>query len=461
MVSHALRLDGSNAGQPGSAGQLSSSHEQLPLLSQAPCDAGFTAVAREASSAAAAAAFGSAGGRAADHQASSAGDAGSYAEEYEEDEDCWASGSHASSSDTFSEVGDPAATEVVYVREGVAVWPSHSRRILGRLSLQLAAVRARAAPPPLSSEELASFLDGDGRLVDEAGFRERVFQAGIEPTARREAWKWLLGVYPAGSSSAQRQQQRLRQQQQYALLQGQWAAVGPEQARRWGKWRERRSRIDKDVARTDRLHPFYRGRDAPQHLAALRDVLRCYCLFNWDLGYCQGMSDLASPLLVAMEGDEVDAFWCFVGLMERMAGNFAQDQAGMHTQLAALRQLVQVLDPQLHALFEARECLNYFFAFRWLLIHFKREFPFDQVLCLWEACWACPLTPHLHLYLAAAVLIQHRRLLLTDPALDFDGLLRFCVGLAGRLELGGCLRLAEALALIAGQAGQELLAGLP
>lgn len=76
--------------------------------------------------------------------------------------------------------------------------------------------------------------------------------AGIEPTARREAWKWLLGVYPAGSSSAQRQQQRLRQQQQYALLQGQWAAVGPEQARRWGKWRERRSRIDKDVARTDR-----------------------------------------------------------------------------------------------------------------------------------------------------------------------------------------------------------------
>jgi hypothetical protein len=28
--------------------------------------------------------------------------------------------------------------------------------------------------------------------------------------------------------------------------------------------------------------------------------------------------------------------------MERMGGNFAQDQAGMHTQLAALRQLVQV-----------------------------------------------------------------------------------------------------------------------
>lgn len=43
---------------------------------------------------------------------------------------------------------------------------------------QLAAVRSRAAPPPLSLEELASFLDSGGVMVDEAGFRQRVFQAG-------------------------------------------------------------------------------------------------------------------------------------------------------------------------------------------------------------------------------------------------------------------------------------------
>jgi hypothetical protein len=40
---------------------------------------------------------------------------------------------------------------------------------------------------------------------------------------------------------------------------------------------------------------------------------------------------------------------------------------------------MQVLDPQLHAFLEERECLHYFFAFRWLLIHWKREFSFDQV----------------------------------------------------------------------------------
>jgi hypothetical protein len=83
------------------------------------------------------------------------------------------------------------------------------------------------------------------------------------------------------------------------------------------------------------------------------------------------------------------------------------------------------------------------------------------VLALWEACWSCAATRHLHLFLAAAVLIQHRRLLLADAALDFDGLLAFAVGLSGRLDLGACLALAEALARVAGAAGAHICEGLP
>lgn len=36
-------------------------------------------------------------------------------------------------------------------------------------------------------------------------------------------------------------------------------------------------------------------------------------------GYVQGMSDLLSPILFLME-DEVEAFWCFVGFMEKVVG---------------------------------------------------------------------------------------------------------------------------------------------
>jgi hypothetical protein len=120
-----------------------------------------------------------------------------------------------------------------------------------------------------------------------------------------------------------------------------------------------------------------------------------------------------------------------------------------------------VLDPQLHAFFEARDCLNYFFAFRWLLIHFKREFDFDRVPRLWEALWACPLTRHLHLYLAAAVLVHHRRAILGCPDMGFDGMLKFAVELSGKLDMNVLLRTAEVLVRYAGAAGAEICAGLP
>ena len=50
-----------------------------------------------------------------------------------------------------------------------------------------------------------------------------------------------------------------------------------------------------------------------------------YVMYNFDLGYVQGMSDLLSPILFVMK-NEVDAFWCFVGFMDRVASNFEFDQ---------------------------------------------------------------------------------------------------------------------------------------
>ncbi len=74
--------------------------------------------------------------------------------------------------------------------------------------------------------------------------------------------------------------------------------------------------LEKDVNRTDRTLPFYAG-DNNQNLQALNDILMTYVMYNFDLGYVQGMSDLLSPILFLMK-NEVDAFWCFVGFMDRM-----------------------------------------------------------------------------------------------------------------------------------------------
>jgi hypothetical protein len=56
----------------------------------------------------------------------------------------------------------------------------------------------------------------------------------------------------------------------------------------------------------------------------------------------------------------------------------------MKRQLSTLQQLIASMDPELHAHLEKTGSLNLFFCFRWILISFKREFAFDQVIRLWE-----------------------------------------------------------------------------
>ena len=46
----------------------------------------------------------------------------------------------------------------------------------------------------------------------------------------------------------------------------------------------------------------------------LRNILLNYAVYDASTGYTQGMSDLVAPVLAILH-DEVDAFWCFAGLM--------------------------------------------------------------------------------------------------------------------------------------------------
>jgi hypothetical protein len=51
----------------------------------------------------------------------------------------------------------------------------------------------------------------------------------------------------------------------------------------------------------------------------------------------------------------------------------------MHRQLAALRKLVEVVDPGLATYLADRGHSDYYFTFRWLLVQFKREVSFEEV----------------------------------------------------------------------------------
>ncbi len=101
------------------------------------------------------------------------------------------------------------------------------------------------------------------------------------------------------------------------------------------------------------------------------------------IGYVQGMNDLLAPILAVMQS-EVESFWSFAHYMDTMKVNFYRDQSGMRKQLKSLELLIRFMDPYLYHHLDSTDSINLFCCFRWMLVRFKREFNFDQILRLWE-----------------------------------------------------------------------------
>jgi hypothetical protein len=59
----------------------------------------------------------------------------------------------------------------------------------------------------------------------------------------------------------------------------------------------------------------------------------------------------------------------------------------------------------------------------WILISFKREFPFEDVLRLWEVLWTDYYTDGMVLFVALAVLESHRDVILRY-LVEFDEILK-------------------------------------
>lgn len=152
-------------------------------------------------------------------------------------------------------------------------------------------------------------------------------------------------------------------------------------------------------------------------------MLLTYNEYNRDLGYVQGMSDLLAPIYAVIQDDAI-AFWGFQKFMERMERNFLRDQSGMRAQLLALDQLVLFMDPKLHAHLQSTDSTNFFFFFRMLLVWYKREFKWLDVLHLWEVLWTDYLTSSFHLFVALAILEKHRDIIMTHLK-AFDEVLKY------------------------------------
>jgi len=295
---------------------------------------------------------------------------------------------------------------------------------------------------PLLPSQWAGHLDDTGKVKNVTKLEEEIFRGGVDASIRIEVWKFLLGYYRWDSTYKSRTEQRKKKVDDYFRMKLQWRSVSEDQESRFNSFKEKKILIEKDVHRTDRTHPFFEGDDNP-NISVLYDVLMTYCMYNFDLGYVQGMSDLLSPILVTME-NEVDAFWCLVGYMNRVEDNFEMAQEGMKQQLHQLNVLCRFVDPQLCNYLESHDSSNMYFCFRWLLIHFKREFSFNEVMRIWEVIWTDLPCKNFHLLISLAILDTEKNLLIENN-FGFTEILKHINDISGSIDLEHTLRVAEAM----------------
>ncbi|KAG0606365.1 hypothetical protein M758_9G135600 [Ceratodon purpureus] len=157
------------------------------------------------------------------------------------------------------------------------------------------------------------------------------------------------------------------------------------QAERVTDWLWTLHRIVVDVVRTDKhLEFFNEGKNS----ARMSDILAVYAWVDPATGYCQGMSDLLSPFIVLFDID-ADAFWCFESLLKRVRDNFQMEgPIRVMKQLDAMSKILEVTDADMlkHLVLVGAD--NFLFAFRMLLVLFRRELSFPEALYMWEMMWA-------------------------------------------------------------------------
>uniref|UniRef100_A0A3P9B2A8 TBC1 domain family, member 16 n=1 Tax=Maylandia zebra TaxID=106582 RepID=A0A3P9B2A8_9CICH len=248
-------------------------------------------------------------------------------------------------------------------------------------------------------------LNQNGQVEEEYKLRKAIFFGGIDPSIRGEVWPFLLHYYSYDSSSQEREDWRLQKRSQYHDIQQRRLSMSPEEHSEF--WRKVQFTVDKDVVRTDRSNHFFRGENNP-NVEIMRRILLNYAVFNPDMGYCQGMSDLVAPLLTEIQ-DESDTFWCFVGLMENTIFISSPRDEDMERQLMYLRELLRLMLPRFHQHLTrlGEDGLQLLFCHRWILLCFKREFPDTEALRMWEACWAHYQTDYFHLFLCVAIIVLY------------------------------------------------------
>ncbi|XP_030553537.1 rab GTPase-activating protein 22 isoform X1 [Rhodamnia argentea] len=291
----------------------------------------------------------------------------------------------------------------------------------------------------LSARKWHAAFSENGHL-DITKVLRRIQRGGVHPSIRGVVWEFLLGCFDPNSTFDERNQLRQQRREQYGVWKAECQKMVPligsgrvltapinndndqqlnsdkgcngavstsslhpstgheglldnTDEKKVKNWKLMLHQIGLDVVRTDRALAFY---ESEINQAKLWEVLAVYAWVDSDIGYVQGMNDICSPMVILLE-HEADAFWCFERAMRRLRENFrcTTSSIGVQSQLGTLSTIIKTIDPQLHQHLDDLDGGEYLFAFRMLMVLFRREFSFIDALYLWELIWAMEYNPNI------------------------------------------------------------------
>nr|CDS21265.1 USP6 N terminal protein [Echinococcus granulosus] len=210
----------------------------------------------------------------------------------------------------------------------------------------------------IQSNGFASFYKGrpNEELI------RRVFK-GIPPRIRPRVWPILLNV---ASAKRDRVYEDMRR---YAFASSTYI-----------------EQIDLDINRTFRSTTFFNEAFGPRQQVLFR-ILAAYSMYNTEVGYCQGMSDIAGMLLIYIM-DEEEAFWALAQLLDgphhKMHCLFVRDFPGLRRYFTHHDRVLRTHLRKVwkHFRREHVDCCTY--AFKWYMQCFLGRLPISLTLRIWD-----------------------------------------------------------------------------
>ena len=269
--------------------------------------------------------------------------------------------------------------------------------------------------------------------IDMAVLRSLAWK-GVPPDLRPIVWPILLGYLPP--TAALRTSTLARKRAEYAS--------GVERAfRRESLDRAAWHQIRIDVPRTN---PGLRLWQQAETQRALERILYVWAIRHPASGYVQGINDLVTPFFevclsaytdtdpetfelaslprYVREALEADTFWCMSRLLDGIQDNYIFAQPGILRQLSVMSDVVQRMDPELHAHL-AEQGVEYMqFSFRWMNCLLMREMSVKSIIRIWDTYLAegADSFAGFHPFVCAVFLHRWREALLT---MDFQGMIMF------------------------------------